>query len=182
MLAQHMVAAFLRDTIFLLIVQDVDNKGVAVTPRFLFTLEGFQMSQSLNFERADQIVSALKRRFATVGRNLALILKGSQMVAGGLTARAHPRSRSHAMFSIPEEIADCVCAPSRINNLACDNIRGCRFAQPPATLYNPYRGNEAMMREIICSSSRTIDTGLRAPSTSLSKPSRSSLRSPARAS
>ena len=52
-----MVAAFLRDTIFLLIVQDVDNKGVAVTPRFLFTLEGFQMSQSLNFERADQIVS-----------------------------------------------------------------------------------------------------------------------------
>jgi hypothetical protein len=37
------------------------------------------------------------------------------------------------MFSIPEEIAD--------------NIRGCRFAQPPATFYNPYRGNEAMMRE-----------------------------------
>ncbi|MFN7889015.1 MAG: hypothetical protein ACK5OC_01880 [Pirellula sp.] len=61
MLAQHMVAAFLRDTIFLLIVQDVDNKGVAVTPRFLFTLEGFQMSQSLNFERADQIVNALKQ-------------------------------------------------------------------------------------------------------------------------
>jgi hypothetical protein len=48
-------------------------------------------------------------RFAIVGRNLAWILKGSQMVAGGLTARAHPRSRSHAMFSIPEEIADCVC-------------------------------------------------------------------------
>ena len=82
-----------------------------------------------------------------VVRNLALILKGSQMVAGGLTARAHPRSRSHAMFSIPEEIADCVCDPSRINNLACDNIRGCRFAQPPATFYNPYRGNEAMMRD-----------------------------------
>jgi hypothetical protein len=90
-----------------------------------------------------------------VGRNLALILKGSQMVAGGLTARAHPRSRSHAMFSIPEEIADCVCCllsavccdPSRINNLACDNIRGCRFAQPPATFYNPYGGNEAMMRD-----------------------------------
>ena len=35
MLAQHLVAAFLRDTIFLLIVQDVDNKGVAVTPRSL---------------------------------------------------------------------------------------------------------------------------------------------------
>ena len=69
------------------------------------------------------------------------------MVAGGLPARAHPRSRSHAMFSIPEEIADCVCAPSRINNLACDNIRGCRFAQPPATFYNPYRGNEAMMHD-----------------------------------
>jgi hypothetical protein len=84
------------------------------------------------------------------------------MVAGGLTARAHPRSRSHAMFSIPEEIADCVCCllsavccllsavccdPSRINNLACDNIRGCRFAQPPATFYNPYGGNEAMMRD-----------------------------------
>ena len=29
-------------------------------------------------------------RFAIVGRNLALILKGSQMVAGGLSARAHP--------------------------------------------------------------------------------------------
>ena len=72
------------------------------------------------------------------------------MVAGGLTARAHPRSRSHAMFSIPEEIADCVADrydPFRINNLACDNIRGCRFAQPPATLDNPYRGNEAMMRD-----------------------------------
>jgi hypothetical protein len=36
------------------------------------------------------------------------------------------------MFSIPEEIAV--------------NIRGCRFAQPPATFYHPYRGNEAMMR------------------------------------
>jgi hypothetical protein len=72
------------------------------------------------------------------------------MVAGGLTARAHPRSRSHAMFSIPEEIADCVavrCDPFRINNMACDNIRGCRFAQPPATFYNPYRGNETMMRD-----------------------------------
>ena len=68
------------------------------------------------------------------------------MVAGGLTARAPPRSRSHAMFSIPEEIADCVCCdPFRINNLARDNIRGCRFAQPPATFYHPYRGNEAMM-------------------------------------
>ena len=87
-------------------------------------------------------------RFAIVGRNLALILKGSQMVAGGLTARAHPRSRSHAMFSIPEEIADCVCCdPFRINDLARDNIRGCRFAQPPATFYNPYRGNEAMLRD-----------------------------------
>jgi hypothetical protein len=50
-------------------------------------------------------------RFAIVGRNLVLILKGSQMVAGGLTARAHPRSRSHAMFSIPEEIADCASCP-----------------------------------------------------------------------
>jgi hypothetical protein len=37
------------------------------------------------------------------------------------------------MFSIPEGIAD--------------NIRGCRFAQPPATFCNPYRGNEAMMRD-----------------------------------
>jgi hypothetical protein len=37
------------------------------------------------------------------------------------------------MFSIPEEIVD--------------NIRGCRFAQPPATFCNPYRGNEAMMRD-----------------------------------
>ncbi len=71
--------------------------------------------------------------FAIVGRNLALILKGSQMVAGGLTARSHPRSRSHAMFSIPEVIAD--------------NIRGCRFAQPPATFYNPYRGNVAMIHD-----------------------------------
>jgi hypothetical protein len=50
-------------------------------------------------------------RFAIVGRNPAWILKGSQMVAGGLPARAHPRSRSHAMFSIPEEIADCACCP-----------------------------------------------------------------------
>ncbi len=75
----------------------------------------------------------LKRRFAIVGRNLAWILKGSQMVAGGLPARAHPRSGSHTMFSIPEEIAD--------------DIRGCRFAQPPATFYNPYRGNLAMMRD-----------------------------------
>ena len=55
------------------------------------------------------------------------------MVAGGVTARAHPRFRSHAMFSIPEEITD--------------NIRGCRFAQPSATFYNPYRGNQAMMRD-----------------------------------
>ncbi len=39
------------------------------------------------------------------------------------------------------------CDPFRINNLACDNNRWCRFAQPPATFYNPYRGNEAMMRE-----------------------------------
>jgi hypothetical protein len=70
------------------------------------------------------------------------------MVAGGLTARAHPRSRSHAMFSIPEEIADCVCCdPFRINNIACDNIRGVRFAQPPATFYHPYRGNQALMRD-----------------------------------
>ena len=39
------------------------------------------------------------------------------------------------------------CDPSRINNLACDNIRGCRFAQPPATFSNPYRGNETVMRD-----------------------------------
>ena len=31
--------------------------------------------------------------------------------------------------------------------MACDNIRGFRFAQPPATFYNHYRGNEAMMRD-----------------------------------
>jgi len=35
------------------------------------------------------------------------------------------------MFSIPEGIAD--------------NIRGCRFAQPPATFCNPYRGNLVLM-------------------------------------
>jgi hypothetical protein len=89
-------------------------------------------------------------RFAIVGRNLVLILKGSQMVAGGLTARAHPglvrmrcfRSRRRS------QIAPAVrCDPFRINNLARDNIRGCRFAQPPATFYNPYRGNEAMLRD-----------------------------------
>ena len=46
------------------------------------------------------------------------------------------------------QIASAVrCDPSRINHLACDNIRGCRFAQPPATFYNPYRGNEAMVRD-----------------------------------
>jgi hypothetical protein len=37
-------------------------------------------------------------RFAIVGRNLALILKGSQTLAGGLTARAHPRSRFSMWF------------------------------------------------------------------------------------
>jgi hypothetical protein len=31
--------------------------------------------------------------------------------------------------------------------MACDNIWGVRLAQPPATFYNPYRGNEAMMRD-----------------------------------
>jgi hypothetical protein len=31
--------------------------------------------------------------------------------------------------------------------MACDNIRGCRFAQPPATFYNPCRGNETMVRD-----------------------------------
>jgi hypothetical protein len=31
--------------------------------------------------------------------------------------------------------------------MACDNSRGFRFAQPPATFYNPYRGNEAMLRD-----------------------------------
>jgi hypothetical protein len=39
------------------------------------------------------------------------------------------------------------CDPFRINDVACDNIRGFRFAQPPDTFYNPYRGNEAMMRD-----------------------------------
>ena len=38
-----------------------DCPGVDVTPRLLFTSEGFQMSQSLNFERADQIVNARKQ-------------------------------------------------------------------------------------------------------------------------
>ncbi len=61
MLAQPMVAAFMRKTNFLQFVRDVDNKGVVLTPRFLFTSEGFQMSQSLNFERADQIVTTLKQ-------------------------------------------------------------------------------------------------------------------------
>jgi hypothetical protein len=40
MLAQHLVAAFLRETIFLLVIQDVDNKGVTDTPRLLFTFGG----------------------------------------------------------------------------------------------------------------------------------------------
>jgi hypothetical protein len=31
--------------------------------------------------------------------------------------------------------------------MACDNIRGCRFAQPPATFSNPFRGNETVMRD-----------------------------------
>jgi hypothetical protein len=79
-----------------------------------------------------------------------LILKGSQMVAGGLTAREHPRSRRIRRFRSRRrsQIGAAVrCDPFRINNIACDNIRGCRFAQPPATFFNPYRGNEAMMRD-----------------------------------
>jgi hypothetical protein len=40
MLARYVVAACLRDTNSFLIVQDVDNKGEAITSLFLFTFGG----------------------------------------------------------------------------------------------------------------------------------------------